>query len=196
MYCNNIKTGKLIILSAPSGSGKSTIIRHLLQEGLPLEFSISATSRPARGTERDGVEYYFLSPEEFREKISQHLFLEYEEVYPDRFYGTLKSEVENKLEQGKNILFDVDVTGGLNIKKLYGDKALLIFIHPPSVEELQRRLEKRGTDSPEVIKDRISKADFELSLAPRYDVVIINDDLDTAKKQALQIINQFIINNL
>ncbi|MDR1527938.1 MAG: guanylate kinase [Dysgonamonadaceae bacterium] len=188
--------GKLIILSAPSGSGKSTIIRHLLQEGLPLEFSVSATSRPARGTERDGIEYYFLRPEEFREKIHHNLFLEYEEVYPDRFYGTLKSEVENKLEQGKNILFDVDVAGGLNIKKLYGDKALLIFIQPPSVEELQRRLEKRGTDSPEVIKDRISKADLELSLAPQYDVVILNDDLDTAKKKTIETINQFITKNL
>ncbi|MDR2804104.1 MAG: guanylate kinase [Dysgonamonadaceae bacterium] len=188
--------GKLVILSAPSGSGKSTIIRYLLQEGLPLEFSISATSRPARGNERDGVEYYFLSPEEFREKIDQNLFLEYEEVYPDRFYGTLKSEVERKLEQGKNILFDVDVAGGLNIKKLYGDKALLIFIQPPSIEELQRRLEKRGTDSPAVIKDRISKAGYELSLAPQYDVVIVNDHLDTAKEKAIHTINQFITKKL
>lgn len=184
--------GKLIILSAPSGSGKSTIIRHLLQTGLPLEFSISATSRPARGAERNGVEYHFLRPEEFREKIKQNLFLEYEEVYPDRFYGTLKSEVENKLEQGKNILFDVDVAGGLNIKKIYGNNALLIFIQPPSVEELQRRLEQRGTDSPEVIRDRISKAGFELSLAPQYDVVILNDDLETAKKKTIATINQFI----
>jgi guanylate kinase len=168
----------------------------LLEEGLPLEFSISATSRPARGTERDGVEYYFLRPEEFREKIHQGLFLEYEEVYPDRFYGTLKSEVENKLEQGKNVLFDVDVAGGLNIKKLYGDKALLIFIRPPSVEELQRRLEKRGTDSPAVIRDRISKANYELSLASQYDTVIVNDCLETAQREAKLIINQFITNKL
>ena len=183
-----------MILSAPSGSGKSTIIRHLLQEGLPLEFSVSATSRPARGTEQHGVEYYFLSPEEFREKISQDLFLEYEEVYPDYFYGTLKSEVENKLEQGKNILFDVDVAGGLNLKKQYGDDALLVFIQPPSIEELQRRLEKRGTDSPEVIRDRIAKAAFELSLAQQYDTVIVNDDLNQAKNETLQTINNFITN--
>jgi guanylate kinase len=167
----------------------------LLQEGLPLEFSVSATSRPARGTEREGVEYYFFRPEEFREKIDQDLFLEYEEVYPDRFYGTLRSEVEGKLKQGKNILFDVDVAGGLNIKRLYGDRALLIFIRPPSVEELQRRLKERGTDSPEVIRDRIAKARFELSLAPQYDVVILNDDLEAAKKQARETINQFIIKN-
>jgi guanylate kinase len=186
--------GKLIILSAPSGSGKSTIIQHLLQEGLPLEFSVSATSRSARGTEREGVEYYFLTPEAFREKIRQNLFLEYEEVYPDRFYGTLKSEVENKLNQGKNILFDVDVAGGLNLKKQYGDKALLLFIQPPSIDELQRRLEKRGTDSPEVIKDRISKAEYELSQAPDYDQVIVNDDLEKAKSETLQTINKFITN--
>jgi guanylate kinase len=186
--------GKLIILSAPSGAGKSTLIRHLLDEGLPLEFSISATSRPARGTERDGVEYYFLRPEEFREKIEQELFLEYEEVYPDRFYGTLKSEVERKLAEGKNVLFDVDVAGGLNIKKLYGNKALLVFIRPPSVEELQRRLETRGTDSPSVIRDRISKAGYELSLEPQYDTVIVNDNLETAKKEAIETIKNFITN--
>ena len=184
--------GKLIILSAPSGSGKSTIIRHLLYEGLPLEFSVSATSRPARGTEQNGVEYYFLSPDEFREKISQNLFLEYEEVYPDCFYGTLKSEVENKLEQGKNILFDVDVAGGLNLKKQYGDNALLLFIQPPSIEELQRRLEKRGTDSAEVIQDRIAKATFELSLASQYDQVIVNDNLNKAKNETILTINKFI----
>ena len=186
--------GKLVILSAPSGSGKSTIIQHLLQEGLPLEFSVSATSRSPRGNEQNGVEYYFLSPEEFREKINQDLFLEYEEVYPDRFYGTLKSEVDEKLEQGKNILFDVDVAGGLNLKKQYGDKALLLFIQPPSIDELRRRLEKRGTDTPEVIQDRISKAAFELSLALHYDTVIVNDDLDKAKNETIQTINKFITN--
>ena len=189
--CYKLK-GKLIILSAPSGSGKSTIISHILQEGLPLEFSISATSRPARGNEREGVEYYFLTPEAFREKIQAGLFLEYEEVYPDRFYGTLKSEVENKLAQGKNIIFDVDVAGGLNIKKMYGEDALLIFIHPPSIEELRKRLEKRGTDTPEVIRDRISKAKYELSLVPQYDVVIINDDLEKAKNSTIQTVNKFI----
>jgi guanylate kinase len=187
--------GKLIILSAPSGSGKSTIINHILKEGLPVEFSISATSRPARGNEKEGVEYYFLTPEAFKEKIKADLFLEYEEVYTDRFYGTLKSEVENKLEQGKNILFDVDVAGGLNIKKLYGDNALLIFIQPPSIEELQRRLEKRGTDSPEVIQDRISKAAIELNAASRYDQVIVNDDLEEAKVKTIQTIYKFITHN-
>ncbi|GHT48870.1 guanylate kinase [Bacteroidia bacterium] len=184
--------GKLIILSAPSGSGKSTIINHILKEGLPVEFSISATSRPARGNEKEGVEYYFLTPEAFKEKIKADLFLEYEEVYTDRFYGTLKSEVEHKLEQGTNILFDVDVAGGLNIKKLYGDNALLIFIQPPSIEELQRRLEKRGTDSPEVIQDRISKAAIELNAAPQYDQVIVNDDLEEAKAKTIQTIYKFI----
>ena len=184
--------GKLIILSAPSGSGKSTIIRHLLDEGLPLEFSISATSRPARGNEQNGVEYYFLSPEEFREKIVQNQFIEYEEVYPNHFYGTLKSEVENKLLEGKNVILDVDVAGGLNIKELYGDKALLIFLKPPSVTELQKRLESRGTDSSEVIKDRIGKAEYELSLAGCYDTVIVNDDLENAKKETVSTIYKYI----
>jgi guanylate kinase len=184
--------GKLIILSAPSGAGKSTIIRHILQEGLPLQFSVSATSRPPRGNERDGVEYYFLSPVTFRERIQKGDFIEYEEVYPDCFYGTLKSEVDENLRKGKNVITDVDVAGGLNIKKLYGDKALLIFILPPSVEELKRRLEKRGTDSPEVIADRISKAEYELSLAPQYDWVIVNNDLEKAKQKIVNTIIQFI----
>jgi guanylate kinase len=184
--------GKLIILSAPSGSGKSTIIRHLLNSGTPLAFSVSATSRPPRGTEKHGQEYYFLSPEEFKEKIGKDDFIEYEEVYPDHFYGTLKSEVEEQLKNGKNVILDVDVAGGLNIKKMYGNDALLLFIQPPSIEELQKRLEKRGTDSPEVVADRISKASYELSLAPYYDKVIINDDLEEAKKETLVIINKFL----
>jgi len=184
--------GKLIILSAPSGSGKSTIIRHLLDEGLPLEFSISATSRPARGNEQHGVEYYFLSPEEFREKIAENQFIEYEEVYPNRYYGTLKSEVENKLREGKNVILDVDVAGGLNIKELYGDNALLVFIKPPSIDELQKRLELRATDSSEVIKDRIDKAEYELSLAGHYDTVIVNDDLEKAKKETVLTIYKYI----
>jgi guanylate kinase len=184
--------GKLVILSAPSGSGKSTLIRYLLDKGLPLEFSISATSRPARGNEQNGVEYYFLTPEAFKEKIKENQFLEYEEVYPNRFYGTLKSEVENKLAMGKNVILDVDVAGGLNIKELYKDQALLVFICPPSIEELQKRLERRGTDSPEVIHDRISKAAYELSLAGKYDVVIINDDLEKAKKETVLTINKYI----
>jgi guanylate kinase len=184
--------GKLIILSAPSGSGKSTIISQILNRGLPIEFSVSATSRPPRGQEKEGIEYYFLSPEEFKRKIKENLFLEYEEVYSDRFYGTLKSEVENKLGKGKNVILDVDVAGGLNIKKQYGKEALLIFIQPPSIEELQKRLEKRGTETPEVIKDRISKATYELSLASQYDTVIINNNLEQAIEETLTIINKFI----
>jgi len=184
--------GKLVILSAPSGSGKSTIIQDILGKKLPLEFSISATSRPPRGNEKNGVEYYFLSPEEFKKKINENCFIEYEEVYPDRFYGTLKSEIEKKLDEGRNIILDVDVAGGLNIKKLYGNNALLIFIQPPSVEELQRRLEIRGTDSQEVIADRISKASYELSLAPEYDAIVINDRLENAENETINIINNFL----
>jgi guanylate kinase len=188
MFCK----GKLIILSAPSGSGKSTIINSILEEKLPVEFSVSATSRLPRGKEKHGVEYYFLTPEEFRERIKQDHFLEYEEVYANHFYGTLKSEVEQELEKGKNVILDVDVAGGLNIKKIYGENALLIFIQPPSIEELQKRLENRGTDSSEVIQDRISKAAYELSLAPHYDRIIINDNLEKAKKETIETINKFI----
>ena len=184
--------GKLVILSAPSGSGKSTIIKHILANNLPLEFSVSATSRPPRGNEKNGVDYYFLSPEEFKEKINENGFIEYEEVYPDRFYGTLKSEIEKKIDTGKNIILDVDVAGGLNIKKLYGNNALLIFIQPPSVNELKRRLEVRGTDSPEVIADRISKAAFELSLASEYDAIVVNDCLENAEKETINIINNYL----
>ncbi|MDL2224381.1 guanylate kinase [Bacteroidales bacterium OttesenSCG-928-M06] len=184
--------GKLIILSAPSGSGKSTIINEVLKQGLPMKFSISATSRPARGQEKHGVEYYFHSPEEFRAKIANNEFLEYEEVYPDRFYGTLKSEVEKELKNGCNIILDVDVAGGLNIKKLYGEQALLIFIMPPSIEELKRRLEKRGTDSSGVIADRISKAAYEMSLAPHYDKIVVNDDLNKAITETINIITNFV----
>ena len=183
---------KLIIFSAPSGSGKSTIINYLLEQDLHLAFSISATSRPPRGQERHGVEYFFLSPEEFKERIANDEFLEYEEVYKDRFYGTLKSQVENQLAAGQNVVFDVDVVGGCNIKQFYGDRALSLFIQPPSVEELRRRLEGRATDAPEVIQQRIDKAEYELSFAPKFDKVIINDDLDIAKAEALAVINEFI----
>ena len=159
--------GKLIIFSAPSGTGKSTIIGWLMKEHpeLKLAFSISCTSRAPRGTEQNGVEYFFLTPEEFRQRIENNEFLEYEEVYQDRFYGTLKAQVERQLEAGQNVVFDVDVKGGVNIKKYYGEKALSIFIQPPSIEELRRRLEGRGTDAPEVIDQRIARAAFELTFA-------------------------------
>ena len=184
--------GKLIIFSAPSGSGKSTIINYLLTQGLNLAFSISATSRPARRTEQHGVEYFFLTPEEFRSRIENNEFLEYEEVYKDRYYGTLKAQVEKQLEAGQNVVFDVDVVGGCNIKKFYGNRALSVFIQPPSVEELRRRLEGRGTDAPEVIESRIAKAEFELSFAPQFDRIIVNDNLETAKAETLAVIREFL----
>ncbi len=184
--------GKLIIFSAPSGSGKSTIINYLLQQSLRLRFSISATSRAPRGTEQNGVEYYFLTPAEFKARIAKGDFLEYEEVYTDKFYGTLKSEVERILNEGDNVIFDVDVVGGCNIKRFYGDKALSVFIQPPSIEELRKRLVGRGTDTPEVIESRIAKAEYELGFADKFDTVVINDDLETAKAQALQVIQDFL----
>ena len=184
--------GKLIIFSAPSGSGKSTIINYLLKQDLHLRFSISATSRAPRGTEKDGVEYYFLTPDEFRARIAAGDFLEYEEVYTDKYYGTLKSEVERRLMSGDNVIFDVDVVGGCNIKKFYGDRALSVFIQPPSIEDLRSRLEGRGTDAPEVIESRIAKAEYELSFAPQFDCVIVNDDLETAKAEALKVIKKFL----
>ena len=184
--------GKLIIFSAPSGSGKSTIINYLLQQSLRLRFSISATSRAPRGTEKNGVEYYFLTPEAFKARIAKGDFLEYEEVYTDKFYGTLKSEVERILNEGDNVIFDVDVVGGCNIKRFYGVRALSVFIQPPSIEELRKRLVGRGTDTPEVIESRIAKAEYELSFADKFDTVVINDDLETAKAKALQVIQAFL----
>ena len=180
--------GKLIIFSAPSGSGKSTIINYLLGQNLNLAFSISATSRPPRGTEQNGVEYFFLSPEEFRQRIANNEFLEYEEVYKDRFYGTLKAQVEKQLNDGQNVIFDVDVVGGCNIKKFYGDRALSVFIQPPSINELRKRLNGRGTDTQEVIESRIAKAEFELSYANKFDKIVINDNLETAQTEALSTI--------
>ena len=186
--------GKLIIFSAPSGTGKSTIINWLMSEHkeLKLAFSISCTSRQPRGTEQNGVESFFLSPEEFKQKINNDEFLEYEEVYTDRFYGTLKSQVDKQTSAGQNVVFDVDVKGGCNIKRHYGDKALSIFIQPPSVEELRRRLESRATDAPEVIDQRIARAEYELGFAEQFDRVVVNDNLDKAKAEALDIIRQFI----
>ena len=186
------KRGKLIIFSAPSGSGKSTIIQSLLNRNLNLSFSISATSRAPRGTEKNGVEYYFISPEEFRQRIANGEFLEYEEVYAGKYYGTLKSEVERILNSGRNVIFDVDVVGGLNIKKYYGNQALALFIQPPSIEELKRRLNHRATDAPEVIASRIAKAEYELSIAPKFDRIIVNDILEKAQEAADQTIRQFL----
>lgn len=186
--------GALVIFSAPSGSGKSTIINWLMQSHpeLRLAFSISCTSRSPRGTEQHGVEYFFLSPEEFKQRIANDEFLEYEEVYNDRFYGTLKDQVQRQLEAGQNVVFDVDVKGGCNIKRFYGDKALSIFIQPPSVEALRKRLEGRATDAPEVINDRIARAEYELSFASQFDRVIVNDDLETAKSETLEAITAFL----
>lgn len=190
---DNTKTGKLIIFSAPSGCGKSTIIGWLMKhEELHLAFSISCTSRQPRGTEQNGVEYFFITPEEFRRRIENDEFLEYEEVYKDRFYGTLKEQVEKQSAQGDNVVFDVDVKGGCNIKKFYGDRALSIFIQPPSIAELRRRLEGRGTDAPEVIDDRIARAEFELSYAGQFDRVVVNDDLQKAEEETLAIVKEFI----
>lgn len=186
--------GKLIIFSAPSGTGKSTIINWLMEnhKELAMAFSISCTSRQPRGTEQHGVEYFFLSPEEFRERIANDEFLEYEEVYADRFYGTLKSQVERQSEAGQNVVFDVDVKGGCNIKNYYGDRALSIFIMPPSVDELRRRLEGRNTDAPEVIDQRIARAEFEIGFADKFDKVIVNDNLEKAEQEALKTISEFL----
>ena len=186
--------GKLIVVSAPSGTGKSTIINWLMTEHpeLRLAFSISCTSRAPRGTEQNGVEYFFITPEEFRQRIANDEFLEYEEVYEGRFYGTLKSQVESQSAQGQNVVFDVDVKGGCAIKDYYGPRALSLFIQPPSVAELRRRLESRGTDAPEVIDQRIARAEFELTFAEKFDRVVVNDVLEEAEEQAYQIIKEFL----
>lgn len=188
--------GKLLIFAAPSGSGKSTIINGIMENGgaeeLNLHFSISATSRAPRGTEQNGVEYFFLTPDEFRQKIANDEFVEYEEVYTDKFYGTLKSQVDKQLANGENVVFDVDVNGALRIKKLYGSRALSIFIQPPGIEELRHRLEARGTDAPEVIDQRIERAQYELSQAEHFDEVIINDNLEIAQVEALALVEDFL----
>lgn len=186
--------GKCLIFSAPSGSGKSTIVQWLTHEHpeLDLVFSISATSRPPRGTERHGVEYFFLSPEEFKAKIEANEFLEYEEVYAGRYYGTLKAQVDEQLQRGKNVVFDIDIKGGINVKRIYGEKALSLFIQPPSVEELRRRLIVRGIDPIDQIEVRLEKAEYELSFAPQFDRIIVNDKLDLAKAETLTAIQEFL----
>ncbi|MCO6025261.1 guanylate kinase [Prevotella cerevisiae] len=189
-----MRQGKLIIFSAPSGSGKSTIVNFLMEKHpeLRLAFSISCTSRAPRGTERNGVEYFFLTADEFRNKIRNGEFLEYEEVYPGRFYGTLKSQVEHQMAEGQNVVFDVDVKGGCNIKKKYGNKALSLFVQPPSIDELRRRLIARHTDQPEVIEQRLSKAGYELSFASKFDHVIVNSVLPDAEKEAFELVRRFV----
>ncbi|MDD6852720.1 MAG: guanylate kinase [Prevotella sp.] len=187
-------TGKLIIFSAPSGSGKSTIVQWLMKEHpeLRLVFSISATTRAPRGTERNGVEYLFLSEDEFRDRIDKGEFLEYEEVYAGRFYGTLKSQVEHQTAKGENVVFDVDVKGGCNIKKFYGDRAMSIFVQAPSVDELRRRLIGRGTDSEEAIRNRLAKASYEMTFAPKFDHVVVNDDLEKAENETYELVKKFL----
>ncbi|MBR6630551.1 MAG: guanylate kinase [Alistipes sp.] len=184
--------GKLVIFSAPSGSGKTTIVRELLQRFPQFEFSISATSRQPRGKEQHGIDYYFLSTDEFRQRVERDEFVEWEEVYAGTCYGTLKSEVERIWAKGNVIVFDVDVMGGINLKRLFGDDACSIFIMPPSVEELERRLRGRGTDSEEVIQKRIGKAEFELSKSPEFDYTVVNDVLADAVNEATDIINNFL----
>ncbi len=187
-----MKNGKIIIFSAPSGSGKSTLIGHLLKRFPQLEFSISATSRAPRGSEVNGKEYYFLTNEEFKNKVAAGEFVEWEEVYAGTCYGTLRSELKRIWDKGHVIVFDVDVKGGVNLKKIFGDDALSIFIMPPSVEELRRRLEKRGTDTPETIAKRVAKAEEEITYAPLFDKIVINDSLETAIADAIRITESFI----
>jgi guanylate kinase len=184
--------GKLVIFSAPSGSGKTTIVKQLLKRFPQFEFSISATSRQPRGQEQNGVDYHFMSNEEFKERVARGEFVEWEEVYAGTCYGTLKSEMERIWAKGNVIIFDVDVMGGINLKKLFGEDACSMFIMPPSVEELERRLRGRGTDTEEVIQKRIAKAEFELSKAPEFDHIVVNDVLEDAVEEATTIISNFL----
>lgn len=184
--------GKLVIFSAPSGSGKTTIVRRLLSRFPQFEFSISATSRQPRGAEQDGVDYYFLTQEAFAKAVAEDRFVEWEEVYAGTCYGTLRSEMERIWAKGNVIVFDVDVLGGINLKKIFGEDACSIFVQPPSIEELERRLRGRATDSEEVIAKRVAKAEFELSKAPEFDHVVVNDNLDVAVDETIEIINDFL----
>ena len=188
------KMNKVIIFSAPSGSGKTTLVKHCLQAFAQLQFSISATTRALRGEEIHGKDYFFLSVEEFKKLISEDAFVEFEEVYHDKFYGTLKSEVERTWSEGKVVIFDVDVVGGVNLKKIFGEQALSIFIAPPSIEELERRLISRATDDLETIKTRVAKAKHEMSYAEDFDVIVVNDDLEVSKKEIERLVENFIEN--
>ncbi|MDD5149385.1 MAG: guanylate kinase [Flavobacterium sp.] len=192
-----MKKGKLIVFSAPSGSGKTTIVRHLLgKEDLNLEFSISAATREARGEEVNGKDYYFMSLEEFKTHIKNEDFVEWEEVYRDNFYGTLKSEVERIWAKGKNVIFDIDVAGGLRIKHKFPEETLAVFVKPPSVDELKRRLKERSTESDDKINMRIAKASVELATAPQFDVIIKNYDLNIALDEAYQLVKDFVNNSI
>jgi guanylate kinase len=184
--------GKLVIISAPSGAGKTTIVKHLLESGLNLSFSVSATTRPLRGNEMNGVDYFFLSVDDFRKKIDNNEFVEWEEVYKDLFYGTLKSELERIWANGHHVLFDVDVKGGINLKNKFGTDSIAIFIMPPSVEELENRLVKRATDNIEKIRIRVEKAKEELKLANQFDAIIVNHQLDKAREETLKIVSSFL----
>lgn len=184
--------GKLLIFSAPSGSGKTTLVRYLMDNIDSLQFSISAASRNPRGMEKHAVDYYFLSVDEFKNKVANNEFVEYEEVYPNKFYGTLKEEVERIRNSGNNVVFDVDVVGGVNIKNLYGNEALAIFVMPPSLAVLKERLITRGTDNAADIQTRMDKAEYELTFSDKFDSLIINDDLEKAKTETLELVNNFI----
>ncbi|MGB2412125.1 MAG: guanylate kinase [Schleiferiaceae bacterium] len=186
------QNGKLVIFSAPSGAGKSTLVNYLLPQFPELSFSISATSRSPRGREEHGKDYYFLSSEEFKTRVAQDELLEWEEVYAGAYYGTLRSEVERIWAEGKVVVFDIDVVGALNLKKQFGDRALALFVQAPSVEILEQRLRGRGTDSAEKIHQRVAKATIEMARAPEFDRVVVNDDLDTAKAEALAILKNFL----
>lgn len=190
--CNRLMQTKLIVVSAPSGAGKTSIVRHLLEKFPELSFSVSATTRAKRGMEVDGHDYYFISVPEFQSRIENGAFLEWQEVYAGQYYGSLKSEVDRLGAEGKVVIFDVDVLGGLNIKKYYGDRALSVFIQPPTLESLGDRLRGRGTETPESLKKRLDKAAYELSFAPQFDVVVVNDDLPTAQREAENHIHQFL----
>jgi len=188
-----MRKGKIIVVSAPSGAGKSTIINKILDSGeFDLHFSVSATNRQPRQGEVPGVSYHFMSTEEFRQAIVNGDFIEWEQVYPGRYYGTLKSEISKKCAEGHNLVLDIDVKGALNVKKIYGGDAKTIFIKPPSIEALQKRLEHRGTEAPEIIAERISRAEYELSLAPKFDTVVVNDDLDAAVENTRHEIGKFL----
>jgi len=194
MINKGIEKGKLVIFSAPSGSGKTTLVHYIMAQIPELEFSVSATNRKARPGEQDGVDYYFLDTETFKEKIANNEFVEWEEVYKDQYYGTLKSEVERIRKKGHSVIFDVDVKGGLNIKKIYGDEALAVFIRPPSIAVLESRLRHRSTESEESIKKRIDRASYELGFENKFDVVLVNDELEKSKSSSLSIVRNFLNN--